>query len=228
MIPNAAEITRRRVTATTVVRLIAFLPILFLIVPIIQAANIWFNPADWNFGDDTALIGPLISGVVLILVAAGVWAIAPWSARKAIRVPRVNTCPGCHYKIEGLNAPQCPECGLALTPEYLSGDLGEDRREVDTTLLRQVCVLVLRGVSIVFIIPLAMWLFANTMYFLFGGYNHIDSIAEVAVQILSPAIGVALTGVVILRAGAIAVAMVPSRAALGERQAEATAGSGGA
>ncbi|MBZ0172902.1 MAG: hypothetical protein K8E66_11015, partial [Phycisphaerales bacterium] len=123
MIPNAAEITRRRVTAATVFRFFVVIPLLISLIPIFEMLSIWLNPEHWNHSEVLALISPLIGVTVLLGSVAVIWSLAPWAARRAIKVPRVNTCPACQYKLQGLNSPQCSECGLTLTPEYLASDL---------------------------------------------------------------------------------------------------------
>ncbi len=217
MIPNAAEITRRRVTAATVLRLFAVFMAQLALIPAFEMLSIWTNPDHWNFGNPSALIIPAIGAAVILSVSAIIWALAPWAARRAIRVPRVNTCPGCRYKLQGLNTPQCPECGLTLTPEYLSPDLEPDRRETDTILLRQICVLVLRGASVLAAIPFFVRFFSGLVYFLTGGFNYISSFAEVVTMVLTPAIGLAVAGGIIVSAKRLAIVIVPQRAALGGR-----------
>lgn len=82
-------------------------------------------------------------------------------------------------------------------------------------------MLVLRSASILVAFPFGVWLFGSLISFLTGGLNY-ASISEVATMILTPAFGLAAAGVVIALAKQIAVAVVPSRAALGGHDPDAT------
>lgn len=144
MVPDASEITRRRITAATVIRLgalavahTAFIPIMVLIVEILEGYM------SHTFSDWAPFLIPV--GVIWS-VAFTVWCLAPWIARVMVRVPRVPVCPNCRFKLEGLMAPTCLECGYTLTPEFLTtpSERRQNIREPDTILLRQIATLVLR------------------------------------------------------------------------------------
>lgn len=210
MIPNAAEIARRRVTAATVYRFFVVIPLLISLIPIFEMLNIWFNPGHWNHGENLASIGPLIGVALLLGSAAILWALAPWAARRAIKVPRVNTCPACRYKLQGLNAPQCPECGLTLTPEYLASDLAPDDREPDTVFLRQISVMVLRGTALIACIPLAVWFAASLVYLFIDGFRY-GEVAEYLMQAAISGVGLLVAVGVILFARSLAAFIVPQR-----------------
>ena len=145
MVPNASEITRRRLTAATVIRLLAVLILAFGLIPMtalgVEYAEGWI---DWHDFDEW---GPyFVAFAILAGASAAVWCLAPWAARLMIRVPRVPVCPNCRYKLEHLVTPQCTECGYTLTPEFLStaSEREEGLREPDTVWLRQIATLVLR------------------------------------------------------------------------------------
>ncbi|USN99846.1 MAG: hypothetical protein H6810_04065 [Phycisphaeraceae bacterium] len=212
MIPNAAEIARRRVTATLVFRCFSFIPWLISLVPITFLANTLFNSAQWDYRNDGDMI--MFGIIIAVLLGAGllIWALAPWAARRAIPVPRVNTCPGCRYKLQGLNAPQCPECGLMLTPEYLSPDLGPERREPDTVLLRQISMMIIRSVGELVSIPLAIWLTVTLSFLLLEARYH-DERVLLLIQVIVAGLGLLVAAASMLLARRIAILMVPSRAA---------------
>ena len=144
MVPNASEITRRRITAATVIRLGAaafahgaFVPTMIFVIELIEGRNM--N----RFGS----WGPfLIPALMILAVAVIVWSLAPWVARLMIRVPRVPVCPNCRFKLEGLMAPTCLECGYTLTPEFLTTkkERAQNAREPDTIWLRQIATLIIR------------------------------------------------------------------------------------
>ena len=96
-------------------------------------------------------------------VAVAVWCLAPWAARLMIRVPRVSVCPNCRYRLEGLMAPQCMECGYTLTPEFLtsSAERATGVSEPDTVLLRQIATLVMRLIAGALVPISAIASFAN-------------------------------------------------------------------
>jgi hypothetical protein len=145
MIPNASEITRRRLTAATAIRLLAVLIAAFSLIPIVAlAVTIAEGYTDWTDFDEW---GPFIVAAAIIWIAAGVvWALAPWAARLMIRVPRVSVCPNCRYKLEHLATPQCTECGYTLTPEFLTTERerAAGAHEPDTVWLRQIATLLMR------------------------------------------------------------------------------------
>ena len=147
MVPNASEITRRRVTAATVLRLIAVFVSLFAMIPIIalgvQIAEGGFR---WRFNR----FGPFIIAAAIILTTTFVlWILTPWITRLMIRVPRVAVCPNCRFKLEGLMTPRCNECGYTLTAEFLTtaAERAGGVREPDTIWLRQICALICRLVG---------------------------------------------------------------------------------
>lgn len=144
MIPNAAEITRRRVTAFTVLRLIAATGLLVSTIPLAvlgaETASGWVSLDfdDW---------GPFVVGWAIPTGLALVfWALSPRIARLMIRVPRAAVCPKCGFTLEALLAPQCTECGCTLTQEFMttSGERALDIREPDTILLRQITTVIIR------------------------------------------------------------------------------------
>ena len=152
MIPNASEITRRRLTASMILRMLAVVVLLFAMIPLIvlgvelvSGYNSWIS----TLSDALPyLVGSGIPSVVSITL----WLLAPWAARLMIRVPRVAVCPNCKYKLEGLMSPQCTECGYTLTPEFMTtpDEREAGRHEPDTVLLRQISTLVVRLVSGIF------------------------------------------------------------------------------
>ena len=145
MVPNASEITRRRLTAATVIRLLAVLIAAFSLVPniafAVQVAEGWM---DWDDFDDWMPF--VVAAGMLYASSATVWALAPWVSRLMIRVPRVSVCPNCRYKLEHLATPQCTECGYTLTPDFLTSERerSSGEREPDTIWLRQIATIVMR------------------------------------------------------------------------------------
>jgi MFS family permease len=145
MIPDPADIIRRRITATLVFRVVAILVALAALVPIL----IWLavgivEKSLWRADSYTPAF---VVASILFAVATAIWFLAPVSARFALPVPRVLKCPACLYRLQGVNAPQCPECGLTLTPEFLNPERGRPPRRAgpDTILLRRLAVPLVRG-----------------------------------------------------------------------------------
>lgn len=147
MIPNASEITRRRLTASMLIRMLAVLVLHGSMVPIIIMSVLIVDGEISGAGHDWFPF--IIAAAIPASIAVTVWCLAPWVARLMIRVPRLAVCPACQFKLDGLMAPQCTECGYTLTPEFLtsSTERSADVREPDTVLLRQIATLVLRLVS---------------------------------------------------------------------------------
>lgn len=147
MIPDASEITRRRLTASMILRMMAVFAFLLACIPLIILATLLASDAYNYSGNDW--IGFVVASVIPACMALVLWLLAPWVARLMIRVPRVAFCPNCKYKLEKLISPQCTECGYTLTPEFMTtpDERESGRYEPDTVLLRQISTLAVRLVS---------------------------------------------------------------------------------
>ena len=130
-----------------IVRILAF-------VPLLAAASIG---AVWVFQTFESRLyrgehlGYGAAVAVFIAIAVIMWMLAPWHARRSVRMPRRLECPSCRYRLEGLTEPRCPECGLFLTSEFVAtpGEKTPPPRDPDRVLLRQIATTVLRLIAIV-------------------------------------------------------------------------------
>lgn len=159
MIPDPADIIRRRITGTLVIRVVSILVALAALVPIL----IWLavGIVESSLWQAHSYMPAFIVASILSAVAALLWFLAPLLARFAVPVPRVIKCPACLYRLQGVNAPQCPECGLALTPEFLNPERHRPPRRAgpDTILLRQVMLLAVRLIALAGATPALLYLF---------------------------------------------------------------------
>lgn len=159
MIPDPADIIRRRITATLILRVVAVLVALAALVPIL----IWLavGIVEGSLWRADSYMPAFIVASIVSTVAALLWFLAPLLARFAVPVPRVIKCPACLYRLQGVNAPQCPECGLTLTPEFLNPERHRPPRRAgpDTILLRQVMLLAIRLIALAGTIPSLLYLF---------------------------------------------------------------------
>lgn len=120
MIPNASEITRRRLTAGTVIRLASIAVWVAGLLPlgVTTFVVITFPKPNGSVPEEAVAWG------LITLFAAGggftLWRGASRLTRVMIPMRRKIHCPACDYVIEGLTEPLCPECGLALTTEFLA------------------------------------------------------------------------------------------------------------
>lgn len=207
MIPDPAEITRRRVTATLVIRTIAIVIAAVSLIPV----AVWLAEGI-SYGNFFALhyFVANIAGFAITLGAAfTLWFVAPPLARLAVPVPRVLKCPACQYRLQGVNAPQCPECGLTLTPEFLNPERGQPpaRPGHDTVLLRQIMLLTLRVVAIVGSLPMLL-------YTLIATYIWLSEPQYTTGLIIMPPIGLlAVLALFYVFAPQVAVLSVPDRRA---------------
>jgi hypothetical protein len=119
MIPNAAEVARRRWTVTTCLRMAAFGPLILSTLPL----GSWLTEgvSDGDLFDLTWYAGRIALGIVLVLMAAGFFLLAGRLARLLVPIRRHVECPACRHRIDGVTEPRCTECGLRLTPEFLTG-----------------------------------------------------------------------------------------------------------
>ncbi|GJM18935.1 MAG: hypothetical protein DHS20C14_11480 [Phycisphaeraceae bacterium] len=117
MIPDAAEVVRRRWTAMTILRLLSIVALLSSLLP----AGSWISEGlrDDDLFDVSyywprmlGAVGGLVLGAIMLLLAAPL-------ARWAVPFKRELRCPRCDYRLEGLVDPLCSECGLVLTREFL-------------------------------------------------------------------------------------------------------------
>lgn len=153
MIPDPGEILRRRVTSATIVRILAF-------VPLFAAASlgaIWGYEANENRLYSGEHIGYAVGCGVFVGFGIFMWVVAPWHARRSVKMPKSVVCPACNYKIAGLAEARCPECGLPLTAEFISlpGEKTPPPRDPDRTTMRQLSTAVLRLVGVLGIIGTA-------------------------------------------------------------------------
>jgi len=117
MIPDAAEVTRRRVSAALAIRVLT-VPFLYIsLFPI--AAWIGEGVDDGDLFEIGYYLGQIVVGVVGICICLTVMALAGVFSRLLIKPTRYNKCPGCHYRLEGLIEPRCSECGLELSREFM-------------------------------------------------------------------------------------------------------------
>lgn len=116
MVPNASELARRRLTAATIVRLVGLLPVFAIMIA-------WAGFISGNLAEPLDEAEPWIVMTALAVFAgvitAGIFALAPWVSTKLVPTPRDTRCPACRYVLEGLVEPRCPECGIALTREFM-------------------------------------------------------------------------------------------------------------
>jgi hypothetical protein len=163
MIPSPSEILRRRVTAATVLRIAAVGVGMLTLFPL----GIWLAEgiADGDLLHLRYYTPNFVGAGVIATSSAALWALAPLAARLAIPVPRVHTCPGCRYRLQGLHAPQCPECGLPLTPEFMTtpADPAHRHRRADLVFLRQIAALAIRLASLLAALPVSIYLFNMLM-----------------------------------------------------------------
>lgn len=117
MIPNASDYARRRHTILVVVRLLALLPLAVALVPLTS----WFAEgiSDGDFTDVGYYMDRIVIAAVMIVAAVVLFLVAGPVTRLVAGRPRKLACPYCDYAIEGLTEPRCPECGLALTREFM-------------------------------------------------------------------------------------------------------------
>jgi hypothetical protein len=145
MIPDPAEILRRRVTAATVVRLLVFAPVLIAV----SIGVAWLTHTLDSRLHTTEHVAYACAVSVFLAMAVIMWVIAPWHARHAVRVPKKFECPGCRYRLEGLTEARCSECGMLLTSEFVAqpGERTPRPRDPDREMMRQIATGVLRVVT---------------------------------------------------------------------------------
>ncbi|GJM18937.1 MAG: hypothetical protein DHS20C14_11500 [Phycisphaeraceae bacterium] len=119
MIPNASDIVRWRAAAFGLVRFVgvvlAFQHGGSLAMTVVYAL-------DGSLGFGMAYVAPSIAYAVVMFLLALTFVIVPGSwARWLVPSRSSSACPGCRYPLHDLATPQCPECGLELTPEFLPG-----------------------------------------------------------------------------------------------------------
>lgn len=121
MIPNPAEVVRRRWTVVAVVRLLAALMCLWGVVPLALWLVEGISDGDlWEvsyYGGQIALSAMLLLPGLVGVLASGLIARLVVPARTRV------DCPRCRYALEGLTEARCPECGLPLPREFM----GEER-----------------------------------------------------------------------------------------------------
>jgi len=206
MIPDPGEILRRRVTAATIIRIIAVIPA----TASVGVATGWIVRTivdSWMDAEDHVAFA-VMTGIFAV-IAAVQWAIAPFLSRKMIRVPRAVVCPGCNYRLVGLTTHQCPECGLPLTREFLAepGAHTPPPRDPDRALLCQVATTVLRLlliVSLLIFVPVSI--FTTIEVARWSGNDPEEWIALAALYMF-----VILNGGLVLLAGLLARLIVPQR-----------------
>lgn len=207
MIPNAAEIVRRRVTTATIIRLIAVTTAITNIIPLSQ----WVAYGIRRDFFEPWILFPCAVAVALISAAAILlWSLAPWLSRVAMRVPRVPVCPGCLYKLHGINAPQCPECGLTLTDDFLGA--GRKTRphapKPETLFLRQIAAVVVRLAALAAAFVLLLFLIVDVS---------VDLAYRGTVRwedFLAPVISFLVIAPIFFSASIIAARVVPTRRAV--------------
>ncbi|MFG0247038.1 MAG: hypothetical protein ACF8MF_13395 [Phycisphaerales bacterium JB052] len=129
LIPNASEIARRKWTVRIGVRAIALLFATLSLWPIVSWLTEGYMDNDtWNMGyyaDRVAI------AVFLLIIASVAWFTQKPISRMLVPIPKGTRCPKCNHRIEGMTEPICTECGLELTPEFITptgiGDAPDSR-----------------------------------------------------------------------------------------------------
>ncbi len=115
MVPNASDLARRRYTVLGVLRVFAVLTWLATTGPVILMLSII---ATGDAGDEPAIAAFFI-GIGGGIVGLALWLIAPWLSERILPPPRAHACSRCGYDLRSITEPRCPECGTALTEEFL-------------------------------------------------------------------------------------------------------------
>lgn len=121
MIPDASELTRRRLTAQTIIRLLAVLPALAAVGSLGVMCSVIALDIVSAFGVLRLwdVVPFLAFAVVLGLAAWGLVALSGRLSRLIVPASTRPRCPACGYTVEGLSDPVCPECSAALTAEFM-------------------------------------------------------------------------------------------------------------
>jgi len=147
MIPDPGEILRRRVTATTVVRIAALIPVMASVTIV----AVWAGTAISSRMYMGEHIGYAAACAIFLAFAVLLWTLAPFNARRSVRMPKSVVCPACNYKIRGLIEARCPECGLPLTAEFIAkpGEKTPPPRDPDRTTMRQFATGIVRVLGVI-------------------------------------------------------------------------------
>jgi hypothetical protein len=165
MVPNAAEVARRRWTVAIVLRCAAMGLLLLATWPL-------FNWLTEGFADGDLLnmeyyAGPIVLTALLVIVGFMLALLSRPLARLLVPIRPYSACPACNYRLEGLAEPRCPECGLPLSPEFLGEAPPEDaalRTTADALRARATLVTVFRAVGI-FLLPFVGLYALSFMFF---------------------------------------------------------------
>jgi hypothetical protein len=214
MIPDPGEILRKRTGSATVVRILALVP-LFAGVCIAAAWGYAANEDRLYAGEHT---GYGVSVGIFVGFAVLVWALAPWHARRSVKMPKSVVCPACNYKIAGLTEARCPECGLPLTAEFIAkpGEKTPPPRDPDRATMRQMATAITRLLAMIVALATTPYLIYFTVEFVratsgnsYHDYDELIFGLLAAGGVLVLAIGLFIFG------RAISALIVPSRSAVG-------------
>lgn len=115
MIPSASDLARRRHTVIIVLRMLALVPA--ALTTLLMATGL-ANVLEWGIDESDA-----IAFAIILVFGGGSTAFTFFVLPRMVGliVPRTRAvhCPFCDYRLEGLIEPRCPECGNALSPEFI-------------------------------------------------------------------------------------------------------------
>lgn len=190
MIPDPAEIVRRRWTLTTAFRvgglgltLLAARPAFSWLVEGMQDGDLW----DLGYyADRVASVAACVVGGLAVFFLS-----RPLS-RWTVPVRHHTECPSCRHRIEGLVEPRCTECGLLLTPEFTTGRRERPEssaaRAVHVLRRRETVASIFRLVGIFSAVVLVLWgsvvLISALYLFLSDGFSDYEEFVRFVLLIV--------------------------------------------
>ncbi len=168
MVPSPAEVARRRWTLLIVLRCVSFLGLSATVLPLAS----WISEG-LRDGDLFSIIyywPRIVGGLLPFLFFAFVLMFGRLFVHLVVPLRKWSECPACRYRLEGLVEARCPECGLALSPEFMGQPPARDsglRRTARVIRTRENVAVVLRccGVPAAF---LGVLFGAQGVSYLFG------------------------------------------------------------
>lgn len=146
MIPHAAEVIRMRWTVGVVVRVAGLLSVFATVFPL----GSWFSEGlrDGDIFDIFYYMPQIFTTIVLGVFGIAVFLCAGLVSKLLVPLRRRTLCPKCGHDVTEPVEPRCTECGLVLSPEFMSGEAPDWHNDLRFAWREAVVIAVLRAISL--------------------------------------------------------------------------------
>lgn len=191
MIPSPAEVVRLRATAGAAVRFVGVLCLTWASLGLASQIEWAIRAANSYGGYDVSWTSLAISALFTLMMLTLVAFPRRWAAWM-VPFSDATRCPFCRYPMRGLTEPRCPECGLQLSEEFVTGVPAPGSALAFRVRVRAAMLPVVRLVGLLLLLIFAIDAITEALGILFTGPSAVPGFAVTAYHFVATAIGVVM------------------------------------